>query len=229
MSKFSRYAIYFAPRPCGLAEFAAAWLGWDPVAGCEVPHPDLPGLDGPIAKLTETPRKYGFHGTIKPPFRLPTGTNVEDLQQDLAALAGRLAPVTMAGLRLGRLGGFLALSPEGDTDGLSALAAAVVKGLDRHRAAPEAAELARRRQAGLSPRQEAHLARWGYPYVMEEFRFHLTLTGQLQPGQAAMVQQALAPVLEPLLPVPFEIRDLCLFGEAQTGRFHLLHRYALTG
>ena len=44
-------------------------------------------------------------------------------------------------------------------------------------AAPE--ELKKRRGAGLSSRQELMLTTWGYPYVMEEFRFHLTLTGRL--------------------------------------------------
>jgi hypothetical protein len=28
-------------------------------------------------------------------------------------------------------------------------------------------------------RQRNYLDRWGYPYVMEEFRFHMTLTGRL--------------------------------------------------
>ena len=46
---------------------------------------------------------------------------------------------------------------------------------------PGAAELERRRKAGLSAAQEKMLLRWGYPYVLDEFRFHLTLTGRLQP------------------------------------------------
>ena len=37
-------------------------------------------------------------------------------------------------------------------------------------------------KSGLTDRQEALLTQWGYPYVMEEFRFHITLTGALDPA-----------------------------------------------
>jgi hypothetical protein len=40
---------------------------------------------------------------------------------------------------------------------------------------------------------------------------------------------ALAAHFAPVLPHPFRIEDLCLFGEDAAGRFHLLHRYALAG
>ncbi|WP_353472673.1 DUF1045 domain-containing protein [Salipiger sp. H15] len=227
MQDYSRYAIYYAPQPGPLADFAAAWLGWDPARGISVPHPALPGLPRPVSEITESPRKYGFHGTLKPPMRLAGGR--EALQGDLQALAARLAPVTLPGLALSRIGSFLALTIDGDAAPLARLAGEVVAALDAHRAPPSEAELARRRSARLSPAQEANLARWGYPYVMEEFKFHLTLSGKLAFGEAETVAEALRPALAPLLPQPFEIRELCLFGEAEDGRFHLIHRYALTG
>jgi hypothetical protein len=40
-------------------------------------------------------------------------------------------------------------------------------------------ELRRRRSAGLSAYEDALLMRWGYPYVLDRFRFHLSLTGSL--------------------------------------------------
>ncbi|AJE45532.1 DUF1045 domain-containing protein [Celeribacter indicus] len=227
MDEFKRYAIYYAPRPGGFAEFCADWLGWDPFEGVPRVHPAVDGLPRPIPEITEAPRKYGFHGTIKPPFRL-TGSRAE-LTADLEAFCASRAPVEMPGLRLSRLGGFLALVPEGDTAALSDLAGAAVATLDPHRAQPGETELARRRAAGLTPQQDAYLVQWGYPYVMEEFRFHLTLTGNLPQEEAEAVRAALAPHLAPLLPVPFRIEDLCLFGEAEDGRFHLLHRYTLSG
>lgn len=227
MEDFTRFAVYYAPEPGALADFAAGWLGWDPVAGAACPHPEIPGLPRTLDEITATPRKYGFHGTLKPPFRL-TGSRAA-LEADLAALAGRLAPVTLPGLALHRIGGFLALTPEGDLAPLEALAAEVVRGLDSHRAPAPEAELARRRQAGLSPRQEGYLRDWGYPYVMEEFRFHLTLSGKLPVDEAETIATVLAPVLAPILPQPFVLRELCLFGEDPAGLFHLLHRYALTG
>ncbi|MFC2968575.1 DUF1045 domain-containing protein [Acidimangrovimonas pyrenivorans] len=229
MEGFRRYAIYYAPPPGQLADFGAGWLGWDPVEGAEVAHPELPGLPRPISELTATPRKYGFHGTIKPPFRLAEGTGIEALHGAMSDLAATLPAVTLDGLGLHRLGGFLALTPEGDTTALAALAGEVVRGLDSFRAPPGPDEIARRQAAGLSPRQEALLARWGYPYVMEEFRFHLTLTGSLPGPEAAAVESALAPLLALILPQPFSVDSLCLFGEAADGRFHNLHRYTLSG
>lgn len=229
MEDFKRYAVYAAPQPGALADFAARWLGWDPVAGKAVPHPEVPGLPRPVAELTATPRKYGFHGTLKPPFRLADGSDRAALEADIARLAATLPAVTLDGLGLHRLGGFLALTPEGDTRGLERLAAEVVMGLDAHRAAASDEELARRRAAGLSPRQEAHLAHWGYPYVLDDFRFHFTLTGKLASEDAGTVMAAIAPVLTPLVPRPFAVDALVLFGEDAQGMFHVLHRYALTG
>lgn len=228
MSDYTRYAVYYAPPPGPLAEFGAAWLGWDAAEGALRPHSPLPGLPAALqAEITETPRKYGLHGTLKPPFRLAEGSRRAALEADLAKLAARLAPVRLDGLALSRLGGFLALTPEGDTAALAALAAACVRDLDAHRAPPSEAELARRRAARLSPAQEENLARWGYPYVMGDFRFHLTLTGRLPRSKAEAVQAALAPPLAPLLPRPFPISDLCLFGERPDGRFQILSRHPL--
>ena len=229
MTDFKRYAVHYAPPSGPFADFASAWLGWDAVSGSALAHPDVPGLPSQVEAITATPRKYGFHGTLKPPFRLAQGSDTERLKSDIADLAAHLGHVKVPGLALQPIGSFLALVPDGDSPGLAALAAAVVSALDNHRAPPGAAELARRRAAGLSLRQETFLTRWGYPYVMEEFRFHLTLTGKLPPTDLARVAAALEPVLAPILPRPFKVQDLCLFGEDREGRFHLLRRYALSG
>lgn len=225
----NRYAVYFAPRPGALADRAAAWLGWDVAAGRALPQPDLPGLPRPVAALTADPRRYGFHGTIRAPFRPAGGVGESEAGARVAGLAARLAPVACAGLRLENLHGFLALKPEGDTSALLDLAAAVVEGTDDLRAPLTEAEIARRRPEGLTERQRTLLARWGYPFVQEEFRFHLTLTDRLPRTEAAPVATVLQAHFAPVLPRPFAIEDLCLFGEDAAGRFHLLHRYALTG
>lgn len=227
MTKFKRFAVYFAPEPGPLADFGAHWLGWDLAKGRPADHPVIEGLD--IAALTATPRKYGLHGTIKPPFRLAEGTDAPALEAAVAALCATLPPLTLDGLELTRLGGFLALTATGDTTPLSTLAARVVQDLDHFRAPPSEAELIRRRKANLSSRQEELLTQWGYPYVMEEFRFHITLTGKMPRNQAETVRQQLAPVIAPLLPRPFVVGALCLVGEDTDGMFHLIHRYALSG
>lgn len=229
MDGFRRYAIYYAPRDGAFAEAVASWLGWDPARACPVAHPRLTGLPASVADLTAEPRKYGFHGTIKAPFRLADRVGRGELEAEVATLAMRLRPVVMPGLRLAALKGFVALLPDGEEADLLELGAEVVTRLDHLRAPLTEAEVARRRPDRLSARQRNLLDCWGYPYVMEEFRFHLTLTGNLAPEAVSQVLPVLERWLAPVLPRPFVIKDLCLFGEDAAGRFHLVSRHALTG
>ena len=219
---YSRFAIYYVPPVGPLAEFGAAWLGWDVARGREVRQPDLDGL----RDITMTPRKYGFHGTLKPPFRLAQTHTIHDLEKATSNLAASLAPASCDSLELATLGRFLALTPLGGNEAVQRVSQACVSELDAFRAPADAAELARRRAAGLSARQDALLMRWGYPYVMEEFRFHLTLSGRLPEaelsGWAEQVKRHL-----PALPAPFVLDQIALCGERKDGRFEMLHRYAL--
>lgn len=226
---FKRYAIYYTPDPGPLAGFGAAWLGWDPVTGQELLAPDIPDLPHPVRDLTATPRKYGFHATLKPPFHLAEGETQDTLAEAVARFAATRHAAEAPGLRLAALGRFLALVPAGDDTAINALAGEIVAGFDRFRAAPSEDELARRRAKGLTAPQEANLVMWGYPYVMEEFRFHMTLTGALPPEDAAATHAALAPVVAPLLPAPFRLSSLTLMGEDTEGRFREITRFPLAG
>lgn len=223
-----RYAVYYAPPPGAFADRAAAWLGWDPVRGQDVAQPVVTGLPVALPALTGAPRKYGFHGTLRAPFRLAEALDEAALHDHLTALARTLSPVVMEGLGVTDLEGFVALTPVGDGDALRDLAARVVTGTDPLRAALTPDEIARRSPDRLTAPQRAHLDRWGYPFVMEEFQFHLTLTGALPPAQSEAVRAVVAAHFAPVLPRPFVIGDICLFGEDTGGRFHLLHRYALS-
>lgn len=201
-----RYAIYFAPPAGGdLARFGDGWLE----------RPVLSGFDDArLRALTEAPRHYGFHGTLKPPFRLADGCDAEELRRALAAFAARQAGFEIAALCLQEVGDFLALVPVGHTPAISVLAAACVSEFEAYRAPPEAGELARRQAAGLTARQMELLARWGYPYVLDEFRFHLTLTGPISDAAERMrVRGALADATGPLLKRAVPVRELCLFQQ----------------
>lgn len=221
---YTRFAIYYVPPKGALASFGAAWLGYDVATGRLVDQPDLPGLDD----VTMTPRKYGFHGTLKPPFRLADGYGADDLARAVAAMAATCPPAQSGGLALHRLGGFLALTPQGDTSTIARVAATVVSAVDSFRAPATASELERRRKAALSARQDALLTRWGYPYVMEEFRFHLTLTGRLPAGPMDQWADHAAALL-PDLSARFDLDSIALVGERADGYFELIQRYALTG
>ncbi|OYW59466.1 MAG: phosphonate metabolism protein [Rhodobacterales bacterium 12-65-15] len=220
MENYQRYAVYYAPRAGAFADRSRGWL-----AGTA----KVPGLDLGQRDITSDPRRYGFHGTLRAPFRPGDGVDAGAIALHVGALATTLKPVRCDSLELVDLEGFLALVPTGAPAALLEFAARVVEATDVLRAPLTEAEIARRHPESLTPRQRALLQVWGYPFVMEEFRFHLTLTNRLLEPDIAPTRAALAAYFTPVLPVPFEIEDLCLFGEDAGGRFHLLDRYALTG
>lgn len=221
---YSRFAIYYVPPAGPLADFGASWLGWDVVRGREAAQLPMPEL----YDITMTPRNYGLHGTLKPPFRLKDNRTMATLEQATADLAASLAPAVCDPLDLTTLGGFLALTPRGETSALQRVAAACVRDLDGFRAPASAAELARRRAVGLSVCQDALLVQWGYPYVMEEFKFHLTLSGRLLKEDVDHWSQTVRRVL-PDLSAPFVLDQIALCAERDDGRFELIKRYTLAG
>lgn len=227
-----RYAIYYAPpSDAPLARFAAAWLGRCPEGEPVGPRPAIPGIaPDRIGPLVAEPARYGFHGTLKPPFRLAAGTSEAALREAASGLAASIAAFALPPLRLAAIGSFIALVPGAPSDALSGIADACVMRLDRFRAPSTEAELARRRRARLSARQEAMLARWGYPYVLDEFQFHLTLTGRLDATERERLLAGLAPLVAPFCRQPIPFADIALFVEPAPGTpFRLEERVPLAG
>ncbi|MCL6282372.1 DUF1045 domain-containing protein [Ruegeria sp. 2012CJ41-6] len=229
MNNHRRYAVFHTPPDGILAEKAAQWLGWDPVSGLAPEFPGLDGLPAPNRKLTARPRKYGFHGTLRPPFRPAQGLTLDRLQDMADDLARSLRPVTLNGLSVAALGPFLALRPVGETGPLTDLAAQIIEATNTWRTPLSAEERARRNPDRLSPQHRALLDQWGYPFVMGAFQFHMTLTGPLRPEERNPLQILLARYFEGCIPHPYPISDLCLMGEGEDGRFRLLSRHPLLG
>jgi putative phosphonate metabolism protein len=228
----TRYAVYWAPpSDSALWRFGARWLGRDPDGGAETAPGDGAASEPAwLAAVTADPRLYGLHATLKPPFRLAAGQTRPALVAALADLAARTAPVAGPKLVLRRLGRFLALVPSGPAPAIQALAARLVERLDGFRAPAGAAELAKRRAHGLTPAQEENLQRWGYPYVMDEFRFHVTLSGALEPAALDRLEELLAPRVAPFTTAPLALAALALFEQDAAGRpFRLTRRFPLAG
>lgn len=224
MGDWRRYAIYFVPTGA-LGAFGAAWLGWDIARG-----KSLPVRPPRIEALTRQARRYGFHATLKAPFRLAPTSSEAALLGDLRDVADRMAPVRLqGGLRLATPGGFPALVPATESPALQQLAALLVRDLDPHRAPLDDAERARRRADSLAPAQRALLERWGYPHVMDEFRFHLTLGARMPASEARAVLSALAPALAPCLGRSVVVDAVSLAGEDEAGRFRQIARLDLRG
>lgn len=225
-----RHAIYFTPdRDHPLTRAAAAWLGRDAFTGASVAPPVVRGLSpAEIAFHTAAARRYGFHATIKAPFRLADGESEASLLDALDAYAGKTAPVQVPRLVIGQIDGFFALLPSGGFAELKAFAASVVTAFDRFRAPITETEIERRNPETLSAEQFRNLCQWGYPYVFDAFRFHMTLSGRVSGGEAARVRAALEEVFEPVLAEPATIDGLAVFVEPEAGGpFTVLSRRVL--
>ena len=232
MTDYQRYALYYAPRgQSDLGRFGNHWLGRDPVADVTLPRLAVTGLDvDEVITATTSPTRYGFHGTLKPPFALKHGQDRSDLEAAVEILCANTAPVTCGPLTLKSIGQFLALVPTNPVAPLEKLAGTLVQGLDDFRQPEGAVAMNKRRAVGLTDRQESYLVTWGYPYVMAEFRFHLTLSNKLPSEQRDRFEASLAPMVAPLCETEFRIDDICLFGDSGAGKpFHLLRRFALSG
>jgi putative phosphonate metabolism protein len=227
MGPVARVAAYYAPPPDDpLFAAGATWLGRDPESDAPAPQPKITD----IAELTAEPRLYGFHATLKPPMRLAQGRQWFDVVQAARELADRTPPFELPRLEVADVFGFLALRESMPCPPLQALADACVEHLDPFRAPPEAAELARRRQAGLTAEQDAMLARWGYPYVFGTWFFHMTLTRRLNAPEKARLQPAAEAYFARALGVPRRVTDICLFMQAAPGEgFTIAERLLLRG
>ena len=218
-----RYAVYFAPNPGSLGWLAGShWLGR--CAALLQPLQQL-AIDGVAAdtlhRLTAAPRRYGWHATLKAPFALAPGTDWITLHQAVQDVARGLLPCVLPPLQVERIDDFLALVPARSHPAnaqIQEAAAACVTALQPLAAPLSDADLARRRAVGLTPRQDALLQRWGYPFVLDEFRFHLSITGslaQVAPSTQALVLDAAQEFFADLPTLKFN--SLALFAEPTPG------------
>jgi putative phosphonate metabolism protein len=213
-----RFAIYFAPSATSnLWERAATWLGRDASDGDTFSGP-VAGIDRDrLLNLTQSANRYGFHATLKAPMALADGATEADLRAALAGFAQRHQPVDLGKPRLASLQGFLALMVA-DNDALQDFAAHVVEDFDTMRAPMSVKDRATRAGKGLSERQIELLDAYGYPYVFEEFRFHMTLTDRLGEADAAEITQAANTWFAPVLDEPLLLDRLSLFHEPEAGK-----------
>ncbi len=224
-----RYAIYFVP-----AENQPLWrkgcsiLGYDSIAKRIVEQPKANGLeDGVLQELTAEPRRYGFHATLKAPFRLATGMTEETLIEQACDIAKRLHRVPGVALNVTQIGGFMALTPAGDTSHINALAADCVRAFDAFRAPMNTLERERRQRSSLTQRQTQFMDDWGYPYVFEEFRFHMTLTGTVPQHLRDPIQAFLNAFLNENDRM-IEIDSVCLCVQRDNDKpFEVLQRFIL--
>ena len=214
-----RYALYYAPATdAPLWRAATQWLGRDP-ADATAGGGEIAGIDRAVLDANSvSANRYGFHATIKAPMTLAESVSLSELEAALSAFGAVTAPVSLGRLRPALIEGFLALLPEVQTPELTAFAGHVVEAFDGFRAPMGAAERARRMKGGgLTARQAELLEQFGYPYVQEEFRFHMTLTDRLAEDLRAPMQAAAEAHFGPVLNDAVMLDRLVVFGEPEAG------------
>lgn len=219
-----RAAIYYTPEQDGdLARNAADWLGRDPFRKEGV------GEEHRFSSQVQSPARYGFHATLKAPFRLKDDASIDDLRLFFREFAARTSGLTIPSLVLQRIGRFFALVPAQRVPELDALAAKVVEAFEPFRAPLTPSDRARRNPDALTDRQREHLDTWGYPYVMDEFRFHMTLTGPVTGAQADEIETELQTRFASHLGNPHPIAALALFVEPEEGGPFFVDSYSRLG
>jgi 2'-5' RNA ligase len=229
-----RYAIYLAPEPdTALWRFGSRVLGYDASSGETIAGYAPQGFTPESwRQATARPRTYGFHATLKAPFRLAEGQTLSALQARLDELCasrlafslGQLAVTTFAS-SAGK--GFAALTPIKTPPELEQLEQVIVAGLDVFRAPLTAADIAKRKPETLTPRQREALMRFGYPHTGPDYHFHMTLSGEMD--AIAGVARALSADLKSEVTNPQLGVDSCwLYGQDGDGKpFRMISRSRL--
>jgi putative phosphonate metabolism protein len=214
-----RYALYFTPpKDDPLSGLASRWLGRDTFTGDFYPASPYGNVSAEEQdSLTEEPRRYGFHATLKAPFELAASVTESDLLDVAGEFAARTAPFLVPTLVLGQLGRFFALVPGSLYPELQDFSANVVRAFEPLRAALSDADIARRKPGELDEAHRANLLRWGYPYVMDEFRFHMTLTGPVGVERQPVVSSILRETFAAHIGRPLSITGVAVFVEETRG------------
>jgi len=231
MTDTPRYSLYYAPAPRSeLGRFGAHLLGYDAFSHKILRFPvNIEQALPDWGELTQDPRKYGFHATLKAPMVLADGKSESELLAACAEFAAMPRPIPMIAPVVNTIGDFIAIVPSQPSAELQALAADAVSRFDSFRAPLSASDRARRNPDGLPPRQRDYLERWGYPYVMEEFRFHMTLTGRLPAERRETVLAILRQRFAALNMNSIAVDRLALFKQSDPGsQFRILQHYNLT-
>jgi putative phosphonate metabolism protein len=230
MSQYPRYAIYFVPpAESALYCFGAGLIGYDAYSERDLPFAE--GIESDVegwTQFTADPRKYGFHATLKAPISLAPGMTEGELVAALSDFAQTPRAIPEIAPAVRNIGTFIAIVPDSPSPALQKLADDCVISFDQFRAPLTAADRKRRNVSALTERQVTHLDRWGYPYVLEEFRFHMTLAGSLPAERRAAVTEILRTRFAALELNSISIDRLALFrqNDASSG-FTIISREPL--
>jgi Protein of unknown function (DUF1045) len=205
-----RHAVYYVPPVATLWwKLGSEWLSNSP--GVFDSIPEFRGIDRLRRKqIIRKPAGYGWHGTLVAPFHLRADRTHAEFSERLGTVAAHQRPFELE-VRAGLLSGFAAILPEPtSTAPIDELAATAVTQFDEFRAPLTLNEYKQRRTSLRDPREIEHLERWGYPYVFDRYRFHMTLTDRLTPPEAKSVLTWWNEIVDRLGPLPIAEFSWCI-------------------
>ena len=212
----TRYAICFAPeRDSPLETLGCEWLGRDKAGGFVDRRVEVRGLTPDrLTTLTKGPRSYGMHGTLKPSFELRPHATEKALLTVAEVIARSFSPIELPPMELGEIGYIVSLVPEASSAALEDLAAACVRAFDGFRSPLTQAEEEAYKRNRLTVHQRQMLVHWGYPYVMEEFDFHISLTDPvIDEDERAAIKTTVEHLAKDILHKPLMMRELVVFSQ----------------
>ena len=223
-----RYALYYTPPPDHpLRHQLEKWLGRDPVTNQPVRQPEFPSIPSSFLKeLTRTPRRYGPHATLKAPFRLGPGKTERMLKDAIQEFCRHYEPFILPPLIVSGIDNFFCLTMDQYSHTLNSFAAACVRSFDHFRAPATSLEMAKQRAMILSEKEKNYLRQWGYPYVLDTYRFHITLTQRItDPTDREQIKMALDRFFSPALEEPLPVDGVALFVEPGPGENLIQQEY----
>lgn len=232
-TEIHRHAAYYAPaQQSRLAQLGAQWLGRCAQSRRVVLQPDFPQCTAEALRgYTAAATRYGWHATMKAPFALNPGLEIDAIPAAFQAFAQSQTALTLPPLTLRNMGDYLALVPEAPSSALQELAFDCVRALHPLATPLSDTQIAQRRLTPLTPAQDAMLLQWGYPFVGHQFQWHMTLTGSLRKltqREVRGLQDAARDWFSPVLNQPVELDAICWFVEPVAGGdFYEAQRFAL--
>lgn len=211
----ARFAIYFAPdddSPLGVfgatvlrrkAHCPQEWINASP----PVEFHDTKVWQNTVQK----PAHYGFHATIKAPFELAAGISADDLKASLERFCASQSSILLSGLAPSRTCRYDALAFDQQPAAVKILAGSCVEAFEPFRAPLTSVDEDRRKSVGLNQQQLHYLGEYGYPYIFDEFNFHMTLSGAKPDNNAYL--RWLTALYESLVTEPPLLDRLCLFKQ----------------
>ena len=236
MTNYKRVAIYFLPKKnSSLENFGKNLLGRDINKKKKISltrrqkyfiNRGFTYFDE-LKDYCEQPAKYGFHATLKAPFRLKRNVKTKNFYDVISHIAAQHSRFKIKGLKIVYSKKFTFITSRKPNKLLINLESDLVKHLDTFRAELNKTEIKKRIPDSLTFKQNKYLKEWGYPFVLDQFKFHMTLMNQnnnkLSNKQKLELEKLIYKISNNLL----EFNEISLLGENKNGYFEEIKRFKL--